>query len=193
MVEILFLSTRTSPVKLETSSNNWNEVEKEALKAGVDFKDMKATLVRSRKQPYGVVLEKDSLLPTGEGNLIIQLTQVKMKGAVDYDLVFTSDDVKTMTYRELRKTLREIRKTADEHRDQHILSLIGNYTHDTIEELKEKLDTVYRELTKTPSTNFEDFVRKVQVLQEEVKRLKERVLLIEKENNIFSEELVNSL
>jgi hypothetical protein len=84
----------------------------------------------------------DAVLP--EGNLKVFISPKDMKAALPAE------------YYDLRNKLRDFRKDAVENDDDDILDIIGNYTHDSVNVMRAKVEDVEEILAERAEDKFSD-------------------------------------
>ena len=181
MINAIIIQTNGETLPFEFSSTNWKTCVEEM---GGMPSNTKATLVRvaGTTQGRNLELNSESVLPAGGTSYLIAFTQDKMKGA--YELDFSADDVAEMSHREMVMTCKELRASGNDS----VKSIVGDYTRDTSDTLRNKLYEVIKSLTvDTTTTSTSDVTR------EEFDVLKARVLAVETEFLMPTPEVLGSI
>lgn len=127
--------------QIKTDVSNWKGLVNELESAGLDVEGMKAIV-----GGLNVTLESaEAVLPTNDFTLFLSPVKIKagFANADYYEFEWEADDVEDLSYTDLRTELKSIRTQASELEDDDMLELIGNYTHDSVSALKEKLTRCY--------------------------------------------------
>lgn len=193
MKNVIIIGTNGINKSFQVSSLIWGEIRTELENLGYDFPDnVKATLVRvgGIAAASNLGLSDNSVLPENGNNYLIALTQEKMKGAAETE--FDRNEIDDMSHREVISTLKGLRLEAKEDGDDDLSNMIpANYSSlnaiDAKNLLREVWDYINQE--EEVETSSADLSK----LQRQINNLNERVLRIESELLIPSEEFLNTL
>jgi len=94
----------------------------------------------------------DAVLP--EGNLKVFISPKDMKAAM-------------AEYHEVRAALKQYRIDAVNSDDEEIIEIIGNYTHDTVDEMKDKLEEVLQTLQRRTTVVGDTFALEARLFEVE--------------------------
>jgi len=135
------VSTKGSLKQIQTNASVWSQLVKDFEEQGFSVDGLKAIVAETKN-----TLESgDAVLPTG--NFTLFLSPINIKAGADsdnqYEFDYTLADVDDLSYTQLRAELKAIRTQASELEDDNVFGIIGNYTHDTVDQLREKLTEVY--------------------------------------------------
>jgi len=135
------VSTKGSLKQIQTNAFVWSQLVKDFEEQGFSVDGLKAIVAETKN-----TLESgDAVLPTG--NFTLFLSPINTKAGADsdnqYEFDYTLEDVEDLSYTQLRAELKAIRTQASELEDDNVFGIIGNYTHDTVDQLREKLTEVY--------------------------------------------------
>lgn len=135
------VSTKGSLKQIQTNASVWSQLVKDFEDQGFSVDGLKAIVAETKN-----TLESgDAVLPTG--NFTLFLSPINIKAGADsdnqYEFDYTLADVEELSYPQLRAELKAIRTQASELEDDNVFGIIGNYTHDTVDQLREKLTEVY--------------------------------------------------
>ena len=137
MKNVTIVTTKGRNQQLQTNASTWGQLLAELENTGLSVDGMKAIVGQTK-----VTLEStEAELP--QTNFTLFLSPVKIKAGADYDLNFDAENIDDLSYTELRSELKSLRTQASESEDEELLSIIGNYTHDTVAQLREKLTEAY--------------------------------------------------
>lgn len=146
MINVIVILTNGRNVAITSNSLNWSDIKSQLQSQhSVDFQNVSVKLVRANGIQQGgasnLTLEDNSVLPSGASSYVIALTQAKMKGALE--LEYSLEDVADMTYRELIATIKLLKMEALDENNDDVLEIIGNYSHATVEGLRNILRSIY--------------------------------------------------
>lgn len=197
MKNVIIIGTNGINKSFQVSSLIWGEIRTELENLGYDFPDnVKATLVRvgGIAAASNLGLSDNSVLPENGNNYLIALTQEKMKGAAEAE--FDRDEIDDMLHREVISTLKGLRLEAKANGDDDLFNMIpANYSSlnatDAKNLLREVWDYVWGYINQ--EEEVETSSADLSKLQRQINNLNERVLRIESELLIPSEEFLNTL
>lgn len=138
---VTVVTSKGKSQQIKTDVSNWKGLVNELESAGLDVEGMKAIV-----GGLNVTLESaEAVLPTNDFTLFLSPVKIKagFANADDYEFEWEVEDIENLAYTELRTELKSIRTQASELEDDDMLELIGNYTHDSVSALKEKLTRCY--------------------------------------------------
>lgn len=174
MTKVLLLGNGV-PQAIKTEATTWGQF-KAQVTGKISFTDMKATDFVN-KMEYS---NDDSVLNFVDGVAKVFLIPSKgFKGGLGYA--------------ELKAALKELRIEAVSNEDEEVVTLIGNYTQCTTEELQRRYDAVNdlfdarNEVEEVAEYNSEE----LEELQAEVRTLTERVGAVELKLNMLNEHNVD--
>lgn len=173
MTKVLLLGNGV-PQAIKTEATTWGQF-KAQVSGKISFTDMKATDFVN-KMEYS---NDDSVLNFVDGVAKVFLLPSKgFKGGLGYA--------------ELKVALKELRIEAVSNEDEEVVTLIGNYTQCTTEELQRRYDAV-NDLLASRLINDEITVNseELEELQAEVRTLTERVGAVELKLNMLNEHNVD--
>lgn len=182
MRTVNIISTKGGIKQVETNASVWSQLVEELLAKGLDVSGLKAIVGETKH-----TLESgEAQLPSGNFSLWLSPINIKAGASEDnqYDFEYELEDVEDLSYLELRTELKSIRVQATELEDENVLSIIGNYTNDKVEKMKEKLTEVYQLFEEIEKEVAEE----VSVNLESIPNLEERLLEIEFQLGIINDQ-----
>ena len=183
MINVIVILTNGRNIAISSNSLNWADIKSQLQSQyNVDFENVAVKLVRANGIQQGgasnLTLENNSVLPSGASSYVIALTQDKMKGALELD--YSSQDIVDMSYRELVATVKLLKMQAIEESNNEVLELIGNYSHATVQGLKDILTSIYNHVANVNYlNNLGDNGAIVDNLQRQITDLNQRITDIE--------------
>lgn len=141
MRTVTVVTSKGKNQQIQTNAPIWSNLVNELEGVGLSVEGMKAIV-----GGLNVTLESaEAVLPTNDFTLFLSPVKIKAGFATEseYDFDFEAYQVEVLSYTELRTELKSIRTQASELEDEDMLSIIGNYTHDSVDVLKSKLTRCY--------------------------------------------------
>lgn len=196
MKNVIIIGTNGVTKTFSVNSLVWGEIRQELENQGYDFpENTKATLVRvgGVASAANLGLNDASVLPENGNNYLIAITQEKMKGAVETN--FSLEEINEMGHREVISTLKLIRMEAREEGQDDLYNLIpNNYSSLNSSDAKNLLYQVWWFINQEEvEDNSEVQSSQLNEVVAKLRNLNERVLRIEGELLIPSEEFLNTL
>lgn len=196
MKNVIIIGTNGVTKTFSVNSLVWGEIRQELENQGYDFpENTKATLVRvgGVASAANLGLNDASVLPENGNNYLIAITQEKMKGAVETN--FSLEEINEMAHREVISTLKLIRIEAKDEGQDELYDLIpNNYSSLNSSDAKNLLSEVWQFINQEEvEDNSEVQSSQLSEVFKKLNNLNARVLRIEEELLIPSEEFLNTL
>ncbi len=196
MKNVIIIGTNGVTKTFSVNSLVWGEIRQELENQGYDFpENTKATLVRvgGVASAANLGLNDASVLPENGNNYLIAITQEKMKGAVETN--FSLEEINEMAHREVISTLKLIRIEARDEGQDELYDLIpNNYSSLNSSDAKNLLSEVWQFINQEEvEDNSEVQSSQLSEVFKKLNNLNARVLRIEEELLIPSEEFLNTL
>lgn len=196
MKNVIIIGTNGVPRTFSVNSLIWGEIRQKLENEGYDFpENTKATLVSigGVASAANLGLNDASILPENGNNYLIAITQEKMKGAVETN--FSLEEINEMAHREVISTLKLIRIEARDEGQDELYDLIpNNYSSLNSSDAKNLLSEVWQFINQEEvEDNSEVQSSQLSEVFKKLNNLNARVLRIEEELLIPSEEFLNTL
>lgn len=138
-----YLILGTSTKSGRTNAKTWGELSTQLAQEGVNLSSVKAMDLLT-KNTYDH--QEAQLNFAGDQVKIFLSPNTGFKGGHDYEFNYDSRELVGLGYNDLRSELKSLRGQAVELEDEETVSLIGNYTQLTTNQLRDKLVAVYAKL-----------------------------------------------